>query len=262
MACSCASAAADGQAEGGYAYTQQLLELDACKPRLQPRIHPSLADIQTLVRLAAWQKGLVNHPDQRFAKYMYVLQGLREGFRVDFQYQTSGLQQSHWNILITQPVVVREYISNELEANQLAVLTPEEAVAAAIHCSPIGIIPKKNKSGKWHLIVDLSMPEKASVNDGIKKELCSLSYMSVDVIAEKIVILGKGTLLAKIDIKQAYRIVPIHPKDRWLLGMSWEGRIYVDKTLPFSLRSAPLIFTAVVGVADEMGGHVPRQSLL
>ena len=96
--------------------------------RYQPRVHPSLADIQTLVRLAAWQKGLADHPDQRFAKY--VLQGLREGFRVGFQYQTSGLQQSHRNMLIIQPLEVRIYISNQLEAERLAVISPEEEIAS------------------------------------------------------------------------------------------------------------------------------------
>ena len=56
-----------------------------------------------------------------------------------------------------------------------------------IHCSPIGIIPKKNKLGKWRLIVDLSSPEGASVNDGVDKEISSLSYTSVDAIAEWII---------------------------------------------------------------------------
>ena len=48
-----------------------------------------------------------------------------------------------------------------------------------------------------------------------------------------------------MDIKQAYRMVPVHPQDRRLLGMRWEGSMYVDKILPFGLRSAPLIFSAV-----------------
>ncbi len=39
--------------------------------------------------------------------------------------------------------------------------------------------------------------------------------------------------------------MPVHPKDRWLLGMRWEGETYVDGTLPFGLRSATLIFTAL-----------------
>ena len=48
-----------------------------------------------------------------------------------------------------------------------------------------------------------------------------------------------------MDVKQAYRNVPIHPDDRPLLAMQWNGKIYVDKVLPFGLRSAPIIFTAL-----------------
>ena len=51
-----------------------------------------------------------------------------------------------------------------------------------------------------------------------------------------------------MDIKQAYRMVPVQPDDRRLLGMGWEGKVYIDKTLPFGLRSAPLIFLAVADV--------------
>ena len=104
----------------------------------------------------------------------------------------------------------------------------------------------------------MSTPEKANVNFGIKKKLCSQSYTSVDGIAERIVTLEKGSLLAKIDVKQAYRIVPIHPEDRWLLGMSWEGRVYVDKTLPFGLRFASLIFT---GVANALVWLMKREGV-
>lgn len=82
-------------------------------------------------------------------------------------------------------------------------------------------------------MVDLSSPTNTSVNDGIKKKLCSLSYTSVDVVADKVLALGRGTLLAKMDTKQAYRMVPVHLVDHRLLGMRWEGKTYVDKTLPF-----------------------------
>ena len=43
-----------------------------------------------------------------------------------------------------------------------------------------------------------------------------------------------------MDIKLAYQNVPVHPVDRTLLGMTWEGDTYVDTTLPFGLRLAPL----------------------
>ena len=155
------------------------------------------------------------------------------------------MHKTNSNMPIEDPRVVTEYIRGEMAANRLVELSIEEAASLEIHCSPIGIIPKKNKPGKWRLIVDLSSPAGASVNDGISKDLCSLSYTSIDAVADRAVDMGKGTLLAKLDIKQAYRMVPVHPDDRRLLGMNWDGKVYVDKTLPFGLRSAPLLFSAL-----------------
>ena len=60
------------------------------------------------------------------------------------------------------------------------------------------------------------------VNDGIRKELCSLQYVKVDEVVGTILKLGHGTELAKIDIHNAYRIVP---DDRHLLGMKWQGKL-------------------------------------
>ncbi len=68
------------------------------------------------------------------------------------------------------------------------------------------------------------------MNDGIEPELCSLHYTSVDEACKRVIARGRGT---------------IHPGDRRLLGMSGEGQVYVDKVLPFSLRSAPKLYNAV-----------------
>ena len=83
------------------------------------------------------------------------------------------------------------------------------------------------------------------MNDGIEKELCSLKYSSVEMAVKWIIQLGPGALMAKLDIESAYRIVPVHPDDRHLLGMRWRGETYVDTVLPFGLRSAPKIFNAL-----------------
>lgn len=146
----------------------------------------------------------------------------------------------------------------ELQAGRLVELTETEAKALDVHCSPIGIIPKKNKSGRWRLIVDLSAPEGASINNGIAKEHCSLSYISVDTVTDRVLALGQGALIAKMDFKQAYTIVPVHPHDRPLLGMRWEGKVFVDKTLSFGLRSAPIIFSAL---ADALAWSMRQKGI-
>ena len=56
--------------------------------------------------------------------------------------------------------------------------------------------------------------------------------------------------MAKFDIKSTYQIIPVHPQDRYLLVMCWDGMLYVDAALPFGLQSAPKIFTAVADALE------------
>ena len=120
---------------------------------------------------------------------------------------------------------------------------------------PIWSDPKKNQQGKWRLITDLSSPQGHSVNDGIDPALCSLSYTSVDDAAAEICAMGRGTLVAKLDIKNAYRIVPVHPEDSLLLGTKWQGKLFIDTVLPFGLRSAPKMFNAIADALEWIFAH-------
>ena len=147
-----------------------------------------------------------------------------------------------------KPEVVREYLIKEcVEGRVLGPLDPVQF--PRIQISRFGVIPK-GSSGKWRLIVDLSSPEGHSVNDGIDADLCSLKYVTVDDAVAAVKQIGLGAELAKVDIRSAYRIIPVHPEDRWLLGMVWEGALYIDTVLPFGLRSAPKIFNAVADAVE------------
>ena len=91
-------------------------------------------------------------------------------------------------------------------------LVSSDAGSGRVQISPFGVIPKPHQPGKWRLIVDLSSPRGASVNDGIDPRLCSLSYVRIDKAAERVAALGRGAQLAKVDVQNAYRIVPSAPK--------------------------------------------------
>ena len=195
------------------------------------------------MRLDVWQSYLSSHPDKNFVEYL--LRGIKDGFRIGFRAAAVQLKSRKANMLsvFDHPQVVTEYIKEEVQANTMHRV--ENALAKNVHCSPFGVIPKKNKPNKWRLILDLSSPDGQSVNDGIDKDLASLTYISVDDVVAVIRRAGKGALLGKMDIKQAYRNVPVSAKDRHLLGMQWDGQVFIDGVLPFGLRSAPLIFTAI-----------------
>ena len=119
------------------------------------------------------------------------------------------------------PKFTQAYIDKECAAGRM--LRPFSAQALGIlpplHVNRFGVIRKGHDTGKWRLIMDLSYPPGLSVNDDIDPELCSLTYTSVDAVAEVAVSYPLGALLAKVDIESAYRLIPVHPSDRPLQAM-------------------------------------------
>ena len=109
-----------------------------------------------------------------------------------------------------------------------------------LQCSGVGVVPKK--TGGWRMIMHLSAPAETSINDGINKEEFTLHYSTIDDAIRMINNLGRNALLAKIDIKHAFRTVPVRLEDRELLGIYWKQKYYIDCCLPCGLRSAPFTF--------------------
>ena len=64
----------------------------------------------------------------------------------------------------------------------------------------------------------------------------SLLYETVDDTIQMCQDLGSGALIAKIDLKNAFRLWPVHQQDWHLLGIHWRNQFYIDKYLPYGLR--------------------------
>ena len=203
-----------------------------------------LTVVQTPLVVDAWASALQSHPDRAFARY--IVNGLRQGFRVGF-HRPSPLRSATGNMGSARlhPEVITDYLRKELTLGRLLGPFSGSLVLPNLHINRFGVIPKGHNTGKWRLITDLSFPSGQSVNDGIDPALCSLAYTTVDQVAEVVTRLGTAALLAKVDIESAYRLIPVHPQDRPLQAVRWEGQVFIDPMLPFGLRSAPKIFNAV-----------------
>ena len=82
---------------------------------------------------------------------------------------------------------VSAYLEQELNAERIVWAgSLEQTLRMGIHISPFGVIPKKERSNKWRLTLDLLSPDGSSMNDGIAKEWCTLQYMSVSEVASKV----------------------------------------------------------------------------
>jgi hypothetical protein len=59
-------------------------------------------------------------------------------------------------------------------------------------------------------------------------------------------LLRKGDWMAKLDLKDAYLSVPVHPTHQKFLRFAWKGRFFEFKCLAFGLAPAPRIFTKIL----------------
>ena len=66
-----------------------------------------------------------------------------------------------------------------------------------------------------------------------------VSYDSIDTVVSLVKQFGRGALMAKTDIQNAFRLLPINPEDYHLLGFTTSfdnnTEYYVDKCLPMGL---------------------------
>ncbi len=189
---------------------------------------------------------LAVHPDQAYARYL--LAGIASGFRIGFggSLDLSRTRRSrNLRSAYLHPGKVSESLESELRAGRGPFTASEPSLPPDTWLNPFGLIPKRCQANKWRLIVDLSAPRGHSINDGIDPMLCSLKYSDLDEALLMVQRQGRGCLLVKLDLKHAYRSVPVHPDNWHLLGMQWQKQIYLDTALPFGLRLAPKIFSAL-----------------
>lgn len=113
--------------------------------------------------------------------------------------------------------------------------------------NPIGIATRKY-SGKKRLIIDLSAPHNGnaqSINSLIPLAPFSLFYATVDNAIKFIKQAGRSAWLAKADISDAFKVMPLHPSQWHLFGVQWRNKLFFSVRLTFGCRSSPKIFNSL-----------------
>jgi len=232
-------------------------------PKWKTRLRTSATDIQvpanansvsTPLIPSTWEALLTSHPNRQLVQFF--MSGISQGFRIGFKQPKKTLKSAKRNLgcALDYPETVTKYLADEIVLGRVAGPYKISAIPQA-HISRFGVIPKNHQPNKWRLIIDLSHPAGHSINNGIPKDLCSLNYISVDSAIQHVQQLGKGSLLAKIDIKSAFRLLPVHPSDRHFLAMKYGHNLYVDTCLPFGLRSAPKLFNVLADLLSWILHH-------
>ena len=167
----------------------------------------ALGQIVTPMVADEWKEQLASHPDEDYQAYL--VKGLREGFKIWFNHVSAKCVSvvSNMQSASKQASAIDNFLTSELAAGRvLGSVGPDLAVSIPVNC--FGLVPRDREPGKWQLIVDLSFPVGESINDGVNSKLCRLCYTTVDAACQKVLELGKGTVLTKFDVSSAYKMVP------------------------------------------------------
>jgi len=183
-----------------------------------------------------------------------LLKGLSKGVRVGRPPAISVIESRNWPSSLELFKQVSEVIDNDLTHGRLygPFVTPPYVNYIV---SPLGAFLKRN-STKARVIHDLSYPAVGSVNSEIDPEDFSLQYSSIDdAVALCNSLHPVVPMLAKVDLKDAFKHIPIDPRDWHLMGFKWpdsggQERYFFNKVLSFGLRSAPALF-------DNYARHLP-----
>ena len=156
---------------------------------------------------------------------------------------------------------IDNYIAQEQAAGCYSqAFTPEtlKALIRPFCTSLLGLIPKPHSDSLW-LIQDMSFPRDDplihSVNAGINSDDFPTTWGNFEDTAELILSLPEGCLAVTFDILAAYCLTPIHPDQQSSLCLLWDGKVYVDRAVMFSLFSSAGVFGAVADMLVDIYVH-------
>ena len=155
---------------------------------------------------------LRNHPDKALLSCFYLI--FDKGCDIAF----TGPQFTHiahnLQSIFAHPSIINDALAVECLNNRI--IGPFDSLPN-LRCSGLGIVPKHD--GGWRTIYHLSAPLGYSINDFIDPSTYTLSYCTVDDAYAIVNQFGPGTLLSKIDLKNAFCLIPVRPADWNLLGI-------------------------------------------
>ena len=201
---------------------------------------PPSADQQKLVtpiRLLQLERELVKHPDKGFVGQL--LHNITLSCCIGYDGPHYAHTAKHLPTAHSYPDIITSALAKECSAGRMAGPYSQQPVPN-LRCSGLGIVPKKDAG--WRVIHHLSAPHGSSINDHIDPSCFSLRYCTIDTAVSIINRLGPGTLMGKLDFKNAFHLIPVWREDWHLLGTHWQGQWYLDKCLPFGLCSSSALF--------------------
>lgn len=184
--------------------------------------------------------------------------GILHGHYIRYEGErTRALHRRNHPAARAQPDALADLLVSEIECGRLVgPFDPSHLPTQLQHIrvSPLNLVPKGDDN--YRLIFDLSYPHERSINDGIM--YMPTPWQKLSYALQLIINMGQHCHLLKMDVKSAYRTIPVHHTNWPLLACTIDGMIFVDTCMPFGLRSSGNIFERYGQAIQYILQHVYR----
>ena len=216
-------------------YTSYLELFHALRGNRIPNCMGARIPVPTSMNIGAWEYHLRNYYDPQLIDF------LKYGFPIDLvsKPEIDNVFVRNHPTATQYPMDVNQYITKETQHK--AILGPfSVSPITGIHCSPMLTRPKPGADSR-RVIVDLSWPKMGSINHNVASDIYmgtpfKLKFPTIDDIVNRIISFKGKCLLYKVDIRRAFRILKLDPQDIAFTGLQWQGKFYVDTSIPFGYR--------------------------
>jgi len=170
---------------------------------------------------------LDSYPNREEAEYLK--NGFTNGFPLGYSGPRESFECKNLKSVFGHESIVRKKLLAEVEAGRMSGPFKYKPLSN-LRVSPIGLVPKR--TGGFRLITHMSFPYLESVNDYIDPDYTKVKYSDFDNAVRMLRRLGTGTWMAKMDLKNAFRLLPCSPDDFDLLGIKLDNMYFIDKCMP------------------------------
>ena len=139
----------------------------------------------------------------------------------------------------------KQFLQKETSRWKAMGVLKEVEYSPRFQLNPIHVIPKGDpkKPRGFRVIVNNSYPKGISVNDIIPDFCKKCTLLTFEDIVQWVMKLGPGGYVAAMDLSEAWKQFRILPSDTWMSAWVFEGRIFIETSLPFGFGAAVKIFT-------------------
>ena len=169
-----------------------------------------------------------------------LVSGFSEGFYLHHEGPPVDIMPKN-GALVTHPEVISKSLFDDIALNRVAGPYDEKPFET-FQVSPVNARQKKN-SDKHRMIHNLRYPyDKTSINANIPDSAKSVKYASIHDAISYLMNFPRASYMCKTDIRDAYKLIPVHASEYPKLGIYFQGRFYFQRTLPQGCSSSCAIF--------------------